>query len=128
MEKFYGEKYIECVDAEWCQDNYLDFAIVVKTDILLDPKFGFNIKEIKNEDYNKTDLGTFWCANNCTWIWAIASSYPITENTRRTQIGSFNLWDSETGNIFPNTKIWREFKKGITPRLNSIMKEELKKC
>lgn len=123
------KNFIQCIDPEWCQDGHLDFAIVIDSEMLLEPKFGFGINKIKEEEYNKTSLGTFWCADTgFTWLWAIASSRnPITERTRRTEIGSFNLWDSETGNVMPNTKIWRKFKKEITPMINKIMKKEVQK-
>ena len=125
-ERFYGEKYINSIDAEWCQDGHLDFAIVVKNEILLDPEFGFNVDSVIPNEYNHTDLGTYWCNDDTTWIWAIASSYnPITEKTRRKHIKHFNLFDSESATIIHNTKIWNVFKKGITPMIDKIIQKEL---
>ena len=130
-EKFYGEHYILGYDAEWCQDDQLDFVIEISSDMLLDPKFGFNIDEVYMDSYNETDLGVFWCTDSnqgkFTWLWAIASPYhPITEKTRRKHIGSFHLFDTETCSTMPNTKAWKEFKKGITPMIDAMMVNYLK--
>ena len=127
--EFYGKQYIQCIDPEWCQDGYLDFTIVVDSKMLLDQNFGFNVEKVIEEEYNKTDLGCFWCTDRgFTWLWVIAGTHnPITERTRRKQIGRFHLLDSETESVMPNTKYWREFKKGIVPLIEQIMKKELQK-
>lgn len=133
-ETFYGEKYLESITPEWHDDGVLDFTIDLKAEILLDPKFGFNIKVLpEKEGYIDTDLGTYYYTTGGSkeffiWLWAIPSHYnSITERTRRTKIGTFHLLDEETCTLIPNTKTWNEFKRGIRPLLNSIMIKEIEK-
>ena len=125
--------YLQSVDGEWtCDGERFEIAVVVSTDMLNDPKYGFNVdknnlnpvtKDIR--DYVHTDLGTFWCDEGKTWFWACPTR-AITENSKkRSTYGIFQLLDSETGEEMPNTKPFKEFKKVIKPLLDAEMKQAL---
>lgn len=105
-----------------CSDDMSYIDIAIEFNIKLFDELGLNSQRDK-DGYIENELGIFYSQNGeMSWFWAITNK--STKSRNFDKVGDFYLTDSETGSrISARPKIWREFKKAITPKLDKALKK-----
>lgn len=105
-----------------CSDDMSYIDIAIEFNIKLFDGLGLSSQRDK-DGYIQNELGVFYSQDGeMSWFWAITNK--STKSRNFDKVGDFYLTDSETGSrISARPKIWREFKKAITPKLNKALKK-----
>lgn len=99
--------------------QYIDIA--VEFELGLFEELGLNSKPDK-DGYIENELGVFYYNGGCCWFWAVTNK--STRSHKFDHVSDFYLMDSESGRRIPSRKkVWRDFKKAITPKLDKALKK-----
>lgn len=103
-------------------DDFMYIDIAVEFSLNLFFEVGVNHVEIDKDGYIHNELGSFYYNGDCCWMWAVTNK--STRSHDFSSVGKFYLTDGETVNTIPTRKkIWANFKKAITPKLNKALKK-----
>lgn len=99
---------------------YIDIAVEFSLNLFI--AAGITTIEVDKNGYISNELGTFYFNGNVCWMWAVTNKSTRSRNFKH--VGKFYLTDSESGTKIPtNKKIWANFKKEITPKLDEALQK-----